>query len=53
MNLKPLKKFALERLPKESSLREVILAESDEITTQDFLAKVDVWLKLAESESRR
>jgi len=51
LNLRRLKGFALERLPKGSALRDVILAEKDEIGIDEFLAKIDVWLKLLRRES--
>lgn len=41
-----LKKFAEERLPRESTLREVLLTERDELSAGEFLAKLDVWLRL-------
>jgi hypothetical protein len=34
-------------LPKNSALREVILSDKDELTAEEFLVKIDVWLKLA------
>lgn len=41
-----LRHFALEKLPKESVLREVILAEKEKLTPEEFIAKMEVWLVL-------
>ena len=41
-----LKQFAVTRLPKGSALRELLLSERDELAAEEFLAKMDVWLKL-------
>lgn len=50
MNIVGLKRFVAERLPAGSSLRSVILAESDELGMEEFLAKMEVWLKLLNVE---
>jgi hypothetical protein len=41
-----LRRFALEKLPKESVLREIILLEEKELTTEQFLSKLPIWLRL-------
>ncbi len=41
-----LKGFASERLGGNSQLRAVLLSERDQLTAKDFLAKMDVWMKL-------
>ena len=46
VNLGRLKGFALESLPEHSILRALLLAEPDELEVAEFLAKMDVWLKL-------
>jgi len=46
-----LKDFAVNYLPKDSRLREVILNERDELDVNEFVAKIDVWLKLLKMES--
>jgi hypothetical protein len=46
VNLKGLKQFAVEKLPKEWPLRDVLAAEEDEIPAYEFLAKTKVWLTL-------
>jgi hypothetical protein len=50
VNIKRLKKFALEELP-NSPLREILLAEgSDEVDILTFLARLPIWLRLAKLE---
>lgn len=46
VNLKVLKQFAVEKLPKGWPLREVLVTEEDEIGAIEFLAKARVWLVL-------
>jgi hypothetical protein len=46
VNLRSLKRFAVEYLPAGSPLREVLVTEEDEISAIDFLAKARVWLTL-------
>jgi hypothetical protein len=41
-----LKKFAAEKLNPQSALRNVLLAERDEIVAIDFLSRIPVWLIL-------
>ncbi len=41
-----LKQLVLERFPEDHPLREVILAERDVLTSDEFLAKLPVWLVL-------
>ncbi|MBS7658123.1 MAG: hypothetical protein ABIM42_08505 [candidate division WOR-3 bacterium] len=48
--MKSLKDFALNNLPKGSVLREVLLMEKDELEVNEFLIKMDVWLKLFKME---
>jgi hypothetical protein len=50
IDIRRLKRFALEHLPRDSPLRDVLLAEEDELSVQDFLAKMDLWLKLLRRE---
>jgi hypothetical protein len=38
--------FAFERLPIESSLRDVLLSEQDQMQADEFIHKLSVWLKL-------
>lgn len=51
VNIKLLKIFARERLPKHSTLRELILAESgDEIDAHEFVGKAGTWDLLCSME---
>ena len=45
-----LKGFASERLGGNSRLKVVLLSERDHLTVTDFLAKMDIWLKLLNIE---
>ena len=49
VNIKGVKAFALD-LPKNSRLRDLILSENDEMDVQEFLSKMDLWLKLLRME---
>jgi hypothetical protein len=50
VDVRRLKDFAL-RLPRGSVLRDLLLTEDDELGVHDFLAKMDLWLKLLNRES--
>lgn len=50
MNLKKLKVFALENLRENSRLRKLLLLEDEELAPEDFVVKLDVWLKLLKME---
>lgn len=41
--MRPLKSFVLDAMPEGHPLREVILAEKDELSSSDFLAKLENW----------
>ena len=41
-----LRRFAQEKLPSSSILRGVLIAESEELTVEEFLAKMDIWCLL-------
>jgi hypothetical protein len=47
VNIKKLKEFVLEKLPKNSALREILISEEDELDINVFLARLPVWLKLS------
>lgn len=47
VNIKPIKAFAMEKLPKDNPLRLVLLLEDDELDAAVFLARLSLWLKLA------
>ena len=47
LNIQRLKKFAFTKLPKDSALREILLAEAKEIDVSTFLVRVPIWLQLS------
>lgn len=50
VNISNLKGFAMTNLQAAPALRDLILSENDEMTVEEFLAKMDVWLKLFRRE---
>jgi len=50
VNISGLKRFAAESLPGNSRLRDVLLSERDQLTPMDFLAKMDIWMRLLNIE---
>ena len=52
VDIRRLKGFASERLPSSSRLRNVLLSERDQLTVNDFLAKMDIWMMLLNLETR-
>jgi len=50
VNIKKIKLFALEKLPKNWLLREIILSEHDQLDVNEFITKTEVWSKLFRSE---
>jgi hypothetical protein len=46
INIRTLKQFAYELLPKESPLRDLLLTEKDELPADEFIIKLEIWLKL-------
>jgi hypothetical protein len=46
-----IKKWARVNLPVNSSLRQVLLLERDELGAEEFINKIDVWLKLLDLEA--
>jgi hypothetical protein len=53
VSLKPLKELVLSDLPQRDVLRDVVLSERDELTPQEFLAKLEVWLAIRRSREER
>jgi len=53
VRIRRLKEFASERLPGGSTLRDLILTEEDELAPEEFLAKMDLWLKMFRREFLR
>jgi hypothetical protein len=51
VSTKGLRRFVLEKLPKKSVLREVVLSEKEELTAEEFIAKMEVWLVLLNHEN--
>ena len=51
VNVAKLKRFALEKLPQTSILREILSLEKDEMRADEFLAKLDIWLALFKKEN--
>jgi len=50
IDTRPLKKVAAEKLPRDSVLRDVILSEEDFLSSEEFLIRVKVWLRLFGAE---
>lgn len=53
VNIKSLRKFANDKLPWNSILRELLLSESDLMDAEEFLVKMEVWLRLLRIESNK
>jgi len=53
INIRPLKKFAYEKVSKSSHLRNILISEKEILTVSEFLAKMDVWLKVLHSEGEK
>lgn len=52
VNISTLKHFAIEKLSKNSPLKETILAENDQINVNEFLIKLKIWLLLLHHTGR-
>ena len=50
VNIKSLKEFAREKLPHSSLLKSVLITEKEHLTISEFLAKMEIWLKLLDKE---
>lgn len=46
VDIRKLKEFASNKIPKDNPLREIIMSEQDLLGSTEFLVKVDVWLRL-------
>ncbi len=51
IDIRRLKRFAVENLPSYSQLRIVLLSERDQLKVNDFLAKMDIWITLLNLET--
>jgi len=45
-----LKQWVVQKFPKESKLRELILSEKQTLTVDEFVSKLETWLLLATSD---
>ena len=45
-----LKQWVLQKLPRESKLRELILSEKEILTVDEFVTKLETWVLLAANE---
>jgi len=52
VNIRPLKDFASEILPKDWVLKHILVNELDQLDGSEFCAKIEVWLKLARRKTR-
>ena len=50
LDLVALKKYAQEKLHHASPLRDLLLSEKDRLNVDEFLAKMDLWLRLMRRE---
>ena len=46
VDIRPLRAFALEKLPKDLMLRDFLLTEPDELPVEEFLSRLSVWIRL-------
>jgi hypothetical protein len=53
VDLRRLKQYAMSKLPSYSPLREVLLAESDEVEAVEYLARLKTWLVLLRYSEER
>lgn len=52
IQIKRLKLWACANLPASSRIRHVLLLEKDVLLVYEFLAKMDIWMKLVDLEER-
>jgi len=50
ISISRLKQWVLQKLPRESKLRELILSEKEILTVDEFVSKLETWLLLATSD---
>ena len=53
VSLAALKAYAAGKLQAKPMLRRVILSERDYLTPEEYLAKMETWLRLLDSETMR
>ena len=53
VSMRPLKQFASEKLPIESELGQVLLEMKDEVSVEEFVDLVPVFIRLSRIEQRK
>ena len=53
LDIKRLKQWVAGTLPSSYYLREVIMMEPDELSIEEYLAKIPLWLKLLGLDTRK
>jgi hypothetical protein len=53
IDMRSLKEFALRELPADWPLREILLAEKDEIEADEFIVKVPIFLRLSSLKNKK
>ncbi len=48
LDISGLKLWAEENLPRSSPIRSILLLERGSLTVEEFIAKMDIWLKLVD-----
>ena len=51
LDIHGLKRWARDTLPRTSQIRSILLLERELLTVEEFIAKMDIWLKLIDIES--
>ena len=51
LDIQGLKRWAKDILPKTSQIRSILLLERELLTVEEFIAKMDIWLKLIDMET--
>jgi len=53
VNIKPLQNWVIESLSPSSTLRNVVLTENQYLDSYEFLAKIPIWMKLLDIETKK
>jgi len=53
VNIKPLQNWVIESLSPSSALRNVVLTENQYLDSYEFLAKIPIWMKLLDIETKK
>jgi len=51
VNIHGLKLWAEQNLPKASHIRSILQLEKDSLTVEEFVVKMDIWIKLIDIEA--